>query len=149
MPSPSLTLRRPSPATASPEAIAAFVDAADSVPADPMPAPNTVPAPNPAPTTSRRATAVEQRRSSALPSISQHSPVPLRALSDEPSTSAPSFRRASRAVVHRRTKPARRRTTVYLDVDVATELASMLTVRDQELSDAVNAAVQAWLNANR
>jgi hypothetical protein len=62
-------------------------------------------------------------------------------------TDAPSFRRASRAVIERRTRPARRRTTVYLNVDVAAELALALAQRDQELSDAVNGAVRAWLNA--
>jgi len=35
---------------------------------------------------------------------------------------------------------------VYLDVDVAAELAQALTHRDQELSDAVNRAVRAWLD---
>jgi hypothetical protein len=52
-------------------------------------------------------------------------------------------------VTERRTRPARRRTTVYLDVDVATELALALTQRDQELSDAVNGAVRAWLDEIR
>ena len=123
-----LTLRRPSPATASPEAIAAFVDAADST-TDPAPALNAAAVP--------------------VPSAAKLSTVLRAVANDEPSTSAPSFRRASRAVVHRRTKPSRRRTTVYLDVEVATELAAVLTLRDQELSDAVNAAVRAWLNVNR
>jgi hypothetical protein len=59
----------------------------------------------------------------------------------------PSFRRASRAVIERRTRPARRRTTVYLDVEVAAELARALAQRDQELSDAVNGAVRSWLDA--
>lgn len=62
-------------------------------------------------------------------------------------TDVPSFRRASRAVIERRTRPARRRTTVYLDVDVAAALALALAQRDQELSDAVNGAVRAWLDA--
>ena len=60
---------------------------------------------------------------------------------------APSFRRASRAIAERRTKPSRRRTTIYFDVDVASQLSAALIERDQELSDAVNAAVKAWLRA--
>lgn len=58
---------------------------------------------------------------------------------------APSFQRASRAIVQRRNRSARRRTTVYLDVDVATKLAAVLQGSEQELSDAVNAAVVEWL----
>jgi hypothetical protein len=122
-PRPSLTLRKPS--TASPDAVAAFVSASESE-----------------------------------PTLSAGTAAPLRAVrSMEPAIAAvepagpprkpdvPSFRRASRAVIERRTRPARRRTTVYLDVNVASELALALAQRDQELSDAVNGAVRAWLDA--
>ena len=62
-------------------------------------------------------------------------------------TDSPSFRRASRAIVERRTRAPRRRTTIYLEVDVATKLAQVLAERDQDVSDAVNAAVRVWLDA--
>lgn len=103
---------------ASPEAIAAFVGQDES---EPQPSKPTAPA---APTLR------------ALPTITPLAP-----------SAAPSFRRASRAIVERRTRPARRRTTVYLDVDVASRLATVLAEQDQELSDAVNAAVRTWLEA--
>ncbi len=124
-PRPSLTLRKPS--TVSPDAVAAFVAASDSGSEPALPASGTgapplraVPAMEPI--------AVEPAGASRHPDV-------------------PSFRRASRAVIERRTRPARRRTTVYLDVDVATELALALARRDQELSDAVNGAIRTWLDA--
>ena len=127
-PRPSLTLRKPS--TVSPDAVAAFVAASES--------------------------GIE-------PAVSASGPVapPLRAVpamapavAVDPAgaprhAGVPSFRRASRAVIERRTRPARRRTTVYLDVDVAAELAQALAQRDQELSDAVNGAIRTWLDAIR
>jgi len=128
-PRPSLTLRKPS--TASPDAVAAFVSASES----------------------------ESASGPAAPLRAVSSDPPLRAVSSDPvivavdlvdpprKTDVPSFRRASRAVIERRTRPARRRTTVYLDVDVAAKLAFTLAQRDQELSDAVNGAVRAWLDA--
>jgi hypothetical protein len=120
-PRPSLTLRKPS--TASPDAVAAFVAGSES---RDEPAP-VIAAPPPL----RSVPAAAAPVSISPASLGQ----------------VPSFRRASRAVVERRTRPARRRTTVYLDVDVATELAQALEARDQELSDAVNRAVRAWLDA--
>lgn len=127
-PRPSLTLRKP--ATVSPEAVAAFVAGSES-PSEPVPAVTAPAAPPP-----------------ALRSIPTTEPLTVIA-PPAPRSDAPTFRRASRAVVERRTRPARRRTTVYLDVDVAAELALALTARDQELSDAVNRAVRAWLDANK
>ncbi len=123
-PRPSLTLRKPS--TAAPDAVAAFVSASESEP-----------------TLSVGGTAAPLR---AVPSMD---PVIVTVDPAGPprKTDVPSFRRASRAVIERRTRPARRRTTVYLDVDVAAELALALAHRDQELSDAVNGAVRAWLDA--
>jgi hypothetical protein len=128
-PRPSLTLRKPS--TVSPDAVAAFVAASES---------------ESEPTLSATSTVAPPLR--AVPSMEPKVAV------GEPAgpprhTAIPSFRRASRAVTERRTRPARRRTTVYLDVDVATELALALTQRDQELSDAVNGAVRAWLDEIR
>jgi hypothetical protein len=126
-PRPSLTLRKPS--TVSPDAVAAFVAASEGEPASPA-----------------NGTAAPPLR--AVPSI--ESSVAAGELAGAPRhADVPSFRRASRAVIERRTRPARRRTTVYLDVDVATELALALAQRDQELSDAVNGAVRAWLDATR
>jgi hypothetical protein len=131
-PRPPLTLRKPS--TASPEAVAAFVAGSNT---------GSEPAASASPT---------------VAAVTPPSPPPLRSVPPsaplaavEPAitsrrTDVPSFRRASRAVVERRTRPARRRTTVYLDVDVAAELAQALANRDQELSDAVNSAVRAWLD---
>jgi hypothetical protein len=122
-PRPSLTLRKPS--TVSSDAVAAFVAASEGEPTPP-------------------ASAAASLR--AVPSLE-----PVVAVA-EPAGSlrtadVPSFRRASRAVIERRTRPARRRTTVYLDVEVAAELARALAQRDQELSDAVNGAVRSWLDA--
>jgi hypothetical protein len=122
-PRPSLTLRKPS--TVSPDAVAAFVAASDSESEPAAPASGTVAPPL-----------------RAVPSIAVVEPAGA-----SRHTEVPSFRRASRAVIARRTRPARRRTTVYLDVDVANELALALAQRDQELSDAVNGAVRAWLDA--
>jgi hypothetical protein len=125
-PRPSLTLRKPS--TVSPDAVAAFVAGSESEPAPPG--------------TSAAAAPALRSVPSPEPLAGEPTGAPRRA-------DIPSFRRASRSVIERRTRPARRRTTVYLDLDVATELARALADRDQELSDAVNAAVRSWLDANR
>jgi hypothetical protein len=116
---PSLTLRKPS--TVSPEAIAAFVEADEPAPVSPKPAPVPTPA------------------QPALRAVPAAEPAPSARVD------APSFRRASRAIVERRTRSARRRTTVYFDLDVATQLAKVLADRDQDLSDAVNDVVRSWL----
>jgi hypothetical protein len=114
---PSLTLRKPSATSASPEAVAAFVRSGDDAEAQPDA--------SPAPPSLR-----------AVPSIPA---------SISTNTAAPSFRRASRAVVPRRTRSPRRRTTIYFDVEVATDLSGWLAERDQELSDVVNMVVRDWL----
>lgn len=59
------------------------------------------------------------------------------------------FRRASRAMAPRRTKPDRRRVTVYLDLDVASELAAYVATADKEMSVVVNDALRAWLTKKR
>lgn len=119
---PSLTLRRPSAASASSEAIAAFVgngdDSESQANLGPVPPPNLRAVPSPS------------------------TPIST-------NTAAPSFRRASRAVVPRRTRSPRRRTTIYFDVDVASDLSGWLTERDQELSDVVNTIVRDWLAQER
>ena len=130
---PSLTLRKPS--APSPDAVAAFVGNDEADPASLPPRSMTPPAP---------ALRTVPSRASAAPAVASLSPTATASLA---ASAAPSFRRASRAIVERRTRSARRRTTVYLDVDVATKLAGFLLERDQELSDTVNAAVQAWLDA--
>jgi predicted lipid-binding transport protein (Tim44 family) len=130
-PRPSLTLRKPS--TASPEAVAAFVAGDDT---------KSEPAASASPTVA----AVTSPSSPPLRSVPPSAPLAAEPPITSRRTDVPSFRRASRAIVERRTRPARRRTTVYLDVDVATELAQALAHRDQELSDAVNSAVRAWLD---
>ncbi len=112
MPSPSLTLRKPSP---SPSLVRDFVnrgddDGASSTPATDLP---------------------------RAPSLSTVAP-------PAPPTDVPSFTRASRSLAERRTKPHRRRTTVYFDLDVARDLASKLG-SDEDMSDVVNAAVRAFL----
>lgn len=56
------------------------------------------------------------------------------------------FRRASRAMARRRTKPDRRRVTVYLDLDVASELAAYVSKADTEMSGVVSAALRVWLS---
>jgi hypothetical protein len=127
-PRPSLTLRKPT--TVSPDAVAAFVAASDG---DHESTPSASGSVAPA----LRAVAAMEPVAAAEPAAPGHT---RRA-------DVPSFRRASRAVIERRTRPARRRTTVYLDVDVAAELARALAQRDQELSDAVNGAIRTWLDA--
>jgi hypothetical protein len=138
---PSLTLRKPS--TISPEAVAAFVAGTEGEGDPTLPAPAVVPATLPVPA------AVTAPSLRAVPAIEPPTVAVSQPAVPPPRAEVPSFRRASRAVVERRTRPARRRTTVYLDVDVATELAQALTHRDQELSDAVNSAVRAWLDQLR
>jgi hypothetical protein len=128
-PRPSLTLRKPT--TVSPDAVAAFVAASDGE-HESTPSASGPVAP-------------------ALRAVAAMEPVaaaePAGAPGHTRRADVPSFRRASRAVIERRTRPARRRTTVYLDVDVAAELARALAQRDQELSDAVNGAIRTWLDA--
>lgn len=123
-PRPSLTLRKPS--TVSPDAVAAFVAGSENEPTPPASGAAAAP----------------------LRSVPPIEPVAV-APQGVRRTDIPSFRRASRSVIERRTRPARRRTTVYLDLEVALALADMLAQRDQELSDAVNAAVRSWLDVNR
>jgi hypothetical protein len=125
-PRPSLTLRKPT--TVSPDAVAAFVAASEE--SEPSSAGSGAAAPP------LRAVPAMESPAAVQPAGHRH-------------TDVPSFRRASRAVIERRTRPARRRTTVYLDVNVAAELALALAQRDQELSDAVNGAVRAWLDASK
>jgi hypothetical protein len=132
---PSLTLRKPS--APSPDAVAAFIGNDEADPVSP-------PAPRPAPAPALRT--VPTRPPAGAPS--EDAAIAAPATGPAPmSSAAPSFRRASRAIVERRTRAARRRTTVYLDVDVAIRLAGFLHDRDQELSDTVNAAVRAWIDA--
>ena len=134
----SLTLRRPS-SNPPPEAIAAFIGNDDDEGDPPKPAagaPAKASAETTAPSLLR---ALPNTEASPAETTASSNPV------ETTSTSAPSFRRASRAVVTRRTRPARRRTTIYLDVDVAEKLAAVLVRRDQELSDTVNALVRSWL----
>lgn len=127
-PRASLTLRKPSTASPSPAAIAAFVGSANDEPEQSSPATET-----PAGTTP-----MLRAVPTATPSVSS------------PKTeSAPSFRRADHAVVERRTRGPRRRTTVYFDVDVATELSKVLAERKQELSNVVNAVMSEWLAQQR
>jgi hypothetical protein len=130
-PSP-LTLRKPSVASASPEAIAAFVGDSD----DPDVQTKTE---TPAPPPSLR----------AVPAAVPARATPLEKAPGATTTVAPSFQRASRAVVERRTRSARRRTTIYFDVDVATDLSGLLAERDQELSNVVNTVVRDWLAQER
>jgi hypothetical protein len=124
-PRPSLTLRKPT--TVSPDAVAAFVAASEQ---------------ESEPSSAGSGAATPPLR--AVPAM--ESPAAVQPASHR-RADVPSFRRASRAVIERRTRPARRRTTVYLDVNVAAELALALAQRDQELSDAVNGAIRTWLDA--
>jgi len=48
-------------------------------------------------------------------------------------------------MIKRRTKPDRRRVTVYLDLDVASELAAYVSTADKEMSVVVNDALRSWL----
>jgi hypothetical protein len=59
------------------------------------------------------------------------------------------FRRANRAIIERKTKPARRRTTVYLDLDLVEQLAHVCADQDREMSDAVNEAVRQFVQRKR
>jgi len=156
---PPLTLRKPS--AASPEAIAAFVGKAEdeSISATPN---TSDAASNTSDATSNTSDAAIHPTPNVAVSPAAPAPAPAPALRSVPrkklsavsaplpaGTATPSFRRASHAIEQRRTRPARRRTTVYLDVEIAAELAGVLAERDQELSDAVNSAVRDWLKAHR
>lgn len=131
-----LELRKPSPV--SPAAIAAFVEGGEPDLSAAVPLLRTV---ADRPTLERNAP-----KQPAPKTAASKQPVVTTA---HPPSAAPSFRRPSRAIVQRRTRPDRRRTTVYLDVPVASELAQVLTTNDQELSDAVNEAVRTWLDARK
>lgn len=113
MPSPSLTLRKPSP---SPSLVRDFVNRGDDDGAPSAPAPT------------------DLTRAPALTAIAP------------PPSDVPSFTRASRSLAERRTKPHRRRTTVYFDLDVARDLAAKLGT-DEDMSDVVNAALRAFLSS--
>lgn len=139
---PSLTLRKPSSAP-SPEAIAAFVESGNDESEREKSSGNTGSTPVGARELPGPAQGAE--RSSLTAPAPTLRAVPATSATDSIKIATPSFRRASRAVVERRTRPARRRTTIYFDVDVATELAAVLTARDQELSDVVNDVVREWL----
>lgn len=121
---PSLTLRKPSPI-----AIASFVDRGEADELTPPPVPEPALAAVPALQPSKVEPAESRRRA-------------VRAQATPPDD-VPSFTRASRSLATRRTKPDRRRTTVYFDLDVARDLACRLG--DEDMSDVVNAAVRAHL----
>ncbi len=134
------------PASASPEAIAAFIDKTDPEP--PAPAMLHIAKTSDAPLLRTVPAEPEEQITSAPTVLAIKTRKPRQAAEESTSRlDAPSFRRASRAIAERRTKPSRRRTTIYFDVDVASQLSVALIERDQELSDAVNAAVKAWLRA--
>src|SRR4051812_14173784 len=129
---PPLTLRKPS--AASPEAIAAFVGKAEdeSISATPNTSDAT---PNTSDATSNTSDAAIHPTPNVAVSPAAPAPglrsVPRKKLSAVSAplpagTATPSFRRASHAIEQRRTRPARRRTTVYLDVEIAAELAGVL-----------------------
>lgn len=145
---PSLTLRKP--ASPSPEAIAAFVDKSEPTP---QPQPEKPPVhlravPTEPEIESPAPTIVALPTAEIPPAATPAKPRKPRPAAEEINRNdAPSFRRASRAIAERRTKPSRRRTTVYLDLDVANQLSVALMERDQELSDAVNSAIKTWLRS--
>ncbi len=143
---PSLMLRKP--ASPSPEAIAAFIDKSEPEPPAP-PVLQTAKMNDATPHLRAVPAEPEEPIITAAPIAKTRKPRPA---AEEPTTSrvdAPSFRRASRAIAERRTKPARRRTTIYFDVDVASQLSAALIEHDLELSDAVNSAVKTWLRTSR
>lgn len=118
----SLTLRKPSRAPLA--SVEAFVNRDEE--SAPQPAIQIAPA------------------TSAADQTSERKPAPS---SIEPN--AIIFRRASRAMAPRRTKPDRRRVTVYFDLDVASELAAYVATADKEMSAVVNDALRAWLTQKR
>ena len=63
----------------------------------------------------------------------------------ESADDVPTFRRATRSIAKRKTKPDRRRTTVYMDMGLARELAAHCAENDLDMSDAVNAALRSYL----
>ena len=78
-------------------------------------------------------------------------PAPLPMISDpdvsttELADEVPTFRRATRSIAKRKTKPDRRRTTVYMDMSLARKLAAHCAENDLDMSDAVNAALRSYL----
>ncbi|HEY4178429.1 MAG TPA: hypothetical protein VGM90_16395 [Kofleriaceae bacterium] len=118
---PKLTLRNPP--SANPAAIAAFVDAGEDSPslelASPAPLLRSVPSPV------------------SAPDVVAASPATATATATIAASSV-SFERASKSIVHRRTKPAARRTSVYFDLDVVERLAAVVQASDKDMSTVVN-----------
>ncbi len=118
MSKPSLTLRKPRTKPAQPAEIQAFIEGCES-----------------------------EQIATTVPSSPERIPpnaIPLRSVSPE-AIDIPSFRRANKSIAHRKTKPHRRRTTVYMELDIAKELAKHCVEHDEDMSDAVNKALRAWL----
>jgi hypothetical protein len=60
-------------------------------------------------------------------------------------TASVTFRRADRSIARRKTRPDRRRATVYFDLDLVERLAEHCANKDIEMSDAVNDALRQFL----
>jgi hypothetical protein len=139
---PSLTLRKPS--VPSEAAVAAFVAGRDASSVTAAPILSVVASEpelehiEPAQIIATEAAAIASAKSAT------RKPKPS-SMNNSAMETVPTFQRASRAVVQRRNGAARRRTTVYLDLDVASHLSAALASNDQELSDAVNTALRMWL----
>jgi hypothetical protein len=139
---PSLGLRKPKPATT--VDIEAFVNGAqeeavtevepvESVAQEVVEASPAAPPPR-----------KKSAREPALVSV----PAPKREESRAPKQTSPlpTFQRASKALIERKTKGAMRRTTVYMRLDLAQRLAEYCGREQCEMSQAVNEAIEAYLD---
>jgi hypothetical protein len=141
----SLTLRKPSASKpVDPTVLEAFVGGGASEPVQavvtPIRSEPTEPAPAPLPTPKASAPAQAAPAPKAPAKVKPAGP---RLVEDE----VPTFRRASKAISKRKTKADRRRTTVYMQLDVARELAEYCGQHDTEMSEVVNQAVREFLEA--
>lgn len=135
----SLTLRKPGQRP-DPKAIEAFIAASDDedngqtsvTPIKPVPAPEPMVSASAPPVTKGKASPAKE---AAVPDVWMA----------EPAEDVPTFRRATRSIAKRKTKPDRRRTTVYMELILARQLAAHCAENDLDMSDAVNAALRSYL----
>jgi hypothetical protein len=133
-----LTLRKPGQRPA-PRAIEDFIDCGDQEHTEKAHGSSLAPVPISEPVPELSAgTGVTAQASPPTQTTGPHEPL------SEPGD-VPTFRRATRSISKRKTKPDRRRATVYMDIDLARKLAAHCATNELDMSDAVNAALRAYL----
>jgi hypothetical protein len=130
-----LTLRKPGQRP-DPRAIEAFIDGGDQEDTEKAHGSSLAPVPTSEHTT--ELSAGTEDIAQASPPTGPHEPL-------SEAGDVPTFRRATRSIAKRKTKPDRRRATVYMDIDLARKLAAHCATNELDMSDAVNAALRAYL----